>query len=51
MLTHLSDGDSFDFIAMMDEALDEDFAKVRPASCWVCPLACSRPSDTPHRRS
>ena len=32
MLTHRVDDDSFDFMEMMDEALDTDFAKVRHAS-------------------
>ena len=32
MLTHRVDCDSFDFMAVLDEALDADFAKVRSAS-------------------
>ena len=30
MLTHCVDSDSFDFMAMMHEALEVDFSRVRP---------------------
>ena len=37
MLTHRVDSHSFDFMAMMHEALDLDFSKVRPALVFcVC---------------